>query len=202
MNGTCDLNYQKFFNYLCGYGLLSEKLIEEIWECGQLRDYLKGEIIVGEGCQSKTLFFVMEGFCSCFFSKEGRENIMRFIGEGEFCLLHHSFLGNEKSLFNIRATERTTLLCISRESYNHLWNDFPDFKHIIHKVLEQQIIEDELRYYRLRSCNAEERIKKALEMREIQKLIKRVPQYYIASYLDMAPETFAKIFGMVNKSVL
>lgn len=199
MEVSYDATYRKIFACMNEYCRISEELIEEIWERGRLLVYKKGEVIISEGERSKNLFFVVDGFCSCYYMKDGREHILRFISGGEFCLLHHGFLGDEENLFNVKATEKTLVLCISREDYKYLWDHYPDFVRLTYSMLKQYAIDSELHYYRIRSTTAEERIRMAINTREIQTLIKHVPQYCIASYLNMAPETYAKLIAGINR---
>ena len=65
--------------------------------------------------------------------------------------------------------------------------------------MEKFVVESEERYYRMRSNNAEGRIRYYQDTHDIQFLLQHVPQYSVASYLNMTPETFAKIWGQQNK---
>ena len=51
----------------------------------------------------------------------------------------------------------------------------------------------------MRSLSPVERIRYYIENHEIQMLLKRVPQYLIASYLQMTAEHYAKLQSQLNK---
>ena len=119
--------------------------------------------------------------------------------EGDFCLLFHGFLGRRKALLNVKAMKETTVLCLNRENFEYLSKNYSDFVLLFYNVMAKFVVESEERYYRMRSNNAEGRIRYYQDTHDIQFLLQHVPQYSVASFLNMTPETFAKIWGQQNK---
>lgn len=186
--------YQNVCMHLKKNYRISSELVDSIWEYSRLMVYNKKELIVAEGSKMNSFFLVIEGFCACFYYKEdGQESICRFITEGEFCLLPHAFLNEEESLLNIKTMTKSIILCINREHYNYLKSLHTEFRVLIQAILEQSSIENELHYYYLRRYDATERILRALSNPKVQYLQKHIPQCHIASYLNIAPETFSSI---------
>lgn len=190
-----DTVYNDMCTYLKEYYPVSEEFSDALFECCTLQDYKKGDLLVSEGKDSNNIYIIIQGFCSCFYTKDGKEFVLRFMKDGDFAMLFHSFLENRKALLNIKAMEKTTVLCLSREHFDFLWNNYRDFISLFYYVVEKFVIENEEMCYRMRSNNAEGRVKHYKETREIQFLKQHVPQYSIASFLNMTPETFAKIWG-------
>lgn len=189
-----DVVFQKYVMLLKNGYQISNELIEAIWECSRLMVYDKKELIVTEGSKINSLFLVIDGFCACFYYREdGQESICCFSTSGEFCMLPHAFMSDKKSLLNIKAMTKSTLLCISRENYTVLKEQYPEFNLLTQLIFEKTSIEYELHYYYLRRYDAKERIRIALGAPKIQYLQKHIPQCYIASYLNIAPETFSSI---------
>lgn len=178
---------------------VSDKLCEALSEYCDLKEFSKKELLVSADAECNCLYLILDGFCICYFEKEGKECVARFCKEGDFCTPFHSFLGHKKSLLNVKAYEKTTVLCISRKSFEYLWHKFDDFASFIYTVVEKRAIECEENDYWIRSLSPVDRIRHSLETREVQSLLKRVPQYLIASYLQMTAEHYAKLQRMLNK---
>lgn len=187
------------YEYLKHYLAVSDKLCEALSDYCDLKVFSKKELLVSADTECNSLHLILDGFCICYFEKEGKEYVTRFCKEGDFCTPFHSFLGHKKSLLNVKAYEKTTVLCISRKSFEYLWHKFDDFASFIYTGMEKRAIECEENDYWLRSLSPVDRIRHSLETREVQSLLKRVPQYLIASYLQMTAEHYAKLQSMLNK---
>lgn len=96
------------------------------------------------------------------------------------------------------ANEDTTVLCISRENYDSLLQQSMEFLFFVNTIIERAAIKYEKVYYQMRSKSALERVRNCWDTHEFQSLIKKVPQYRIASYLQMTPENFAKMQRNLN----
>ena len=95
--------------------------------------------------------------------------------EGDFCLLFHGFLGRRKALLNVKAMKETTVLCLNRENFEYLSKNYSDFVMLFYNVMEKFVVESEERYYRMRSNNAEGRIRYYQDTHDIQFLLQHVP---------------------------
>lgn len=199
VNVLYDNLYQKMCTYLQDYYPVSEELNETLFRLSAIQNFKKGELLVSEDWECNNLYFIIRGFCSCYYNKDGKEFVMRYIKEGDFGLLFHAFLGKKKALLNIKATENTDVLCLNRDNFEYLRNNFKDFALLFYNVVERFVIEHEEMYYRMRSNDAQERVKHYKDAHHIQFLLQHVPQYSIATFLNMTPETFAKIWGQENK---
>lgn len=191
--------YKELSDSLNGIQQISEELCDAIFERCSVLYFDKGDYLSVEEKECNTLFFIIKGFCSCFYHKDGKECVLDFISPSSFCTSFYGFFGNEKSLFNIRATENTTAVALSKENFNDLKRQNSEFVTFFNRILEIQTAKLEDRLFRMISNRAEERVKHYMKTREIQYLLKHVHQYSVASYLNMTPETFAKIFGRLNK---
>lgn len=201
MEDLYDETYNLMCRYLREYYPVSDKLCDELFDKCPFVHFKKGELFVSEDRECHNIYFIMRGFCSCFYVKDGKEYILHFFKEGDFGMLFHTFLSRQKAFLNLKATEDTLVLCVSRDNFDYFWHEYHDFVLLFYKVFENYAIEREERYYLMRSNCAEDRVKHYSETHEIQHLMKHVPQYCIASYLNMTPETFAKILARRNKNI-
>ncbi|MCL3849773.1 Crp/Fnr family transcriptional regulator [Parabacteroides leei] len=187
------------YDYLKQYYPVSDDFCEVLSTLCEQKVFSKKELLVSSGSGCNNLYFISEGFCVCYFEKDGREFVVRFFKEGDVCTPLHSFLGHKKSFFCVRANERTTALCISRKNFDYLWQHFDDFICLIYAVLEKHAVEFEEQFYWMRNLSSVERIRHCIETHEIQILLQRVPQYLVASYLQMTAEHYAKLQSRLNK---
>lgn len=199
VKGLYDTIYNDMCTYLKDYYSVSDELSDILFERCTLQHFKKNDLLISEDMECNNLYFIIRGFCSCCYLKDGKEHILRFMREGDFCLLFHGFLGRRKALLNVKAMKETTVLCLNRENFEYLSKNYSDFVLLFYNVMEKFVVESEERYYRMRSNNAEGRIRYYQDTHDIQFLLQHVPQYSVASYLNMTPETFAKIWGQQNK---
>lgn len=187
------------YEYLKQYAPVSDELCEALSDSCEQKEFSKKELLVSADTECNYLYFILEGFCISYFEKDGKVCVVRFCKEGDFCTPFHSFLGDKRSFLNVVAYEKTIVLCISRKSFDCLWQKFDDFSGLIYAVLEKQAIEYEEKDYWMRSLSSVERIRHSLETREVQSLLQRIPQYMVASYLQMTAEHYAKLQRLLNK---
>lgn len=187
------------YEYLKQYAPVSDELCEALSDSCEQKEFSKRDLLVSADTECNYLYFILEGLCISYFEKYGRVCVARFCKEGDFCTPFHSFLGEKKSFLSVVAYERTTVLCISRKAFDCLWQKFDGFSTLIYAALEKQTIEYEERDFWMRSLSSVERLRHSLEIREVQSLLQRVPQYMIASYLQMTAEHYAKLQKQLNK---
>lgn len=180
---------------------VSQDLFNAISEQCILKEFAKGEVLVTAGCECSYLYLILQGFTLCYFNKDGKECIVRFFKEGEFSTPVHCFRGGKKSFFEVKAHEDLVVLCFSRKTFSYFWQTSDEFKHLMTTVLEKTAAEYEDLYYWIHSKSALERVNHCLSKCEFQSLIKRVPQYRIASYLQMTPEYYAKMQRSLKKKM-
>lgn len=194
-----EFAYKKLFSYLNRHCEIPDKMWSYICENSTIQTFAKNEIFINEDRECTNLYFIVSGFCACFYQKDGKEWIMYFIDESHFCLSFHSFFAKKKSLFNIKAMETTQVICIHRDHFDQLSKDYPEFVTIVYKMLENHLVETEERVFHMRSMNAKARVEYFMETKDIQNYMQHVHRYNIASYLNMTPETFAKLLGELNR---
>lgn len=190
--------YNEMCTYLKQYYPVSDELCEVIFEHASVQNFNKKDLLVSANLDCNNLYLIIQGFCACCYIKEGKEHILKFMDKGDFCLLFHGFLGRSKALWNIKAMRPTSTLCMTREDFEYLTKHYPEFTTLFYHVMAKYIIEIEERHYRMRSNTVKGRVMHYKESHEIQYLLQHVPQYSVASYLQMTPETFAKIWGRLS----
>jgi CRP-like cAMP-binding protein len=111
--------------------------------------------------------------------------------EGDICVSIESFYDQAKSYESIQAIEDTDLFFIDHEELENIYMKHPEFNWIGRILTIKYLKLWSQQLYAIRMQNASERYAWLLEYHP--DLLLRVPQKYIASYLDITPETLSKI---------
>lgn len=156
----------------------------------------KGECFVKEGEVTNELGFIESGLLRLFYRQDGQEKNMIFFKESTLAGDFFSFLTRSPSIRPIEALEDTRLYCIQFQDLQRLYQ-MPKWEHIGRRLSEWAYIFAVQRANRLLHDDFETRYLTLLQ--EQPDLIRRVPQFMIASYLDMTPETLSRIKKRISE---
>jgi len=167
-------------------------------EFNQLSAYLiekkikKGEIILNAGSICNHSFFVEEGLLRSYsIDEQGKEHIIQFAPENWMISDRSSLLFQEPSEFYIDAVENTTLIMFEEEFVNKASEVPSKFRTFNQKALNNHIRHQQKRINQLLSATAEERYLNFIEL--YPNVTLRVPQWMIASYLGITPESLSRV---------
>lgn len=155
----------------------------------------KKETLHNEGGVCKTIYFVRKGAVKQYYLSDGKEFIQNFFFEGNMASLFDSFLTQTPSNSYLEALEGSELWVLSYHNYLKIREASPEFnmqltlcmsKMNTHRVNLLLLSDAMLRYQKFLS--------------EEPQISQRVPQYMIASYLGMTPETLSRIRKKMTKS--
>ncbi len=151
----------------------------------------KGEYFIREGEVFRKLGFIVKGSMYCSYHKDGEEVIDEFSLDNEFITDYLSFLTGSPSEKDVRCIEDTEIIVIDFEDMQALYTQKPIFEKVGRIMAENLFINWQLQAKSLKMDDAETRYLKLISKRP--ELLQRVPQYLIASYLNVKPETLSRI---------
>ena len=152
----------------------------------------KGDYFLREGDLCRNVAFIESGLL--LYSRlddKGLEVICDLARENNWVTQYESFINQRASPLSIKAIERTTLQVISHDRLQQLYAKFPTFERVTRRIIEKVFIASLIRTNELQVLKAEERYEKFA--RENPDLVQRIPQYLIASYLGIAPQSLSRI---------
>ncbi len=126
-----------------------------------------------------------------YYDVEGVEYVRQFHFERSFCSEYQSFLTEKPALMSLQALEDSELLLISHTDLHALFRLNKEFERIGRIVAEQSFIFVSQRFASMLLEDPETRYQNLV--RERPKVVQRVPQYMIASYLGITPEALSRI---------
>jgi len=145
--------------------------------------YPKGQILLHTGDISDKIWLIEEGMVREFFVPEGRRELTTQIaGAGSFIYSPSSYLSGEPSGRIIEAIEKCRVIPVARD------NTTP---HFLQAVFEQTIVRTEKHNAILQLKHPLQRLE-AFE-RLYPELCNRIPLYYVASLLNMTPQTLSRV---------
>lgn len=181
--------------------LKQELTIEEYEKFTSLLEPLtiqKKQQLVTEDRVCKYLYFVEEGVLHSFLTDDNGENhTIQFGFEGHWISDLYSFVSNTTATFNIEALEETTILAISKSNFEKALNDIPKFERFFRILIQNAYIQSQHRIAKNYSDDAEHRYLALIKQQP--DLLQRVPQYLIASYLGIKPQSLSRIRQNLSK---
>lgn len=178
------------FKFLNQYIELTDEEKQAILEFNLLRDYKKGTILLKNGDRSKITYFVLKGCVRSYYVIDGEEKTTDFFTEAE-SITPLCTVNNEPSEYFLSCVEDCILSVGTRDVEKEFFLKFPRFESICRMVSEQLIVKNQASFAEYRTSTPGQRYLKL--MKERSDLIQRVPQYQIASFLGIKPESLSRI---------
>jgi len=189
-------NLLKLFNQIAE---LDEKEVELIKSSFKPLSLAKGTFFLRAGEVNKNVGFLQKGLVRYFVYKDGEEATFEFTKEGEFIADYQSFNNKTISNQNIQAIEDCEMLIIDYDNVQSFFNTTKNGNLIGRHIIEHRfdiMVNQLLAIY---MQNQEERYKKFVE--HYSDLTQRIPQYLIASYVGVKPQSISRIRRRFVKNI-
>lgn len=152
----------------------------------------KNEFLLREGEVCKGTYFVEKGLLRMYsIDNNGKEHIIQFAPEKWLISDRSSLHFNEKSRYFIEAVEDSEVLELKNDFFSNINAAFPNTIENNDKLLQKHIRSLQNRVNSLLADTAEERYMSFIKM--YPDLLQRVPQWMIASYLGITPESLSRV---------
>jgi CRP-like cAMP-binding protein len=152
----------------------------------------KGEVLLRQGEICNHSFFVEKGLLRSYTTdRVGKEHLIQFASESWIISDRSSIFFNEPSDFNIDAVEETTLILLDQNFINLACEISVSFRLFNDRALQNHIRHLQKRINLLLGATAEERYLDFIKL--YPDMLLRVPQWMIASYLGITPESLSRV---------
>ena len=173
---------------------MCDKLINELWNCGRIKEYKKDEFILKEGIVANYTSWVIKGAARSYYIKENEEVTTKFIQEGAPITSIYSYYGRRPGNENIIALENVTLASFHYDDVQKMYKEYPEFNVLGRIITERYLYFLEIELYNLRKTKAEDRYR--FFVKHYPQLLQRAPLKHISTYLGMNLETLSRIRGL------
>lgn len=154
-------------------------------------EFRKNETIKPYGHAEKYAYFILSGACGIFLWNDSNYVCLDIVFEEDFFADHMSLITGQPSPLETIALEKTKALRISKSNINKLKETH--FGAILFMIgAEHSFVEKQQQQIDLLTKTAEERYQLLIEKGD-PKLIKRIAQKHIASYLGITPQSLSRI---------
>lgn len=181
----------KLFSYFSKILPLSQEEIDAIVATLTIKNYPKGTLLLKEGDISTEAYFVLEGCVRQYFLVNGEEKTNNFFTEEQWVISMQSMTNNTPSKHFLECLDTCALVVGNREKEEQLYRKFPKLATISRRVMEKVFAEQQELSGSYFTDSPEERYVNLLHTRP--DLMQRVPQYIIASYIGVKPESLSRI---------
>ncbi len=152
----------------------------------------KNEFLLREGEVCESTFFVEKGLLRMYsIDQNGKEHIIQFAPEKWLISDRSSLYFNEKSKYFIEAVEESQVLLLKNDFFKNMSNEFPKTAGNNDLLLQKHIRNLQNRVNSLLAETAEERYINFIKM--YPDILLRVPQWMVASYLGITPESLSRV---------
>lgn len=181
-----------FKHYINQENILPEKEVEIISNEFEVKEIKKGSLLLqaGEVCQNT--FFIEKGLLRAYtVDSNGKEHIIQFAPESWMVTNRSSMYFKEPSELYIDAIEDSQIVILPIDFVCTISSKNPSFNVHNEKALHKHIRYQQKRINLLLSATAEERYVDFIT--QYPDLTLRVPQWMIASYLGITPESLSRV---------
>jgi CRP-like cAMP-binding protein len=171
------------------FAALADKLV--------VREFDRRQLLVRVGEVEEHLSFIVKGLARLYFLKGKTEMITNIAKEGELIASSSSFLSGKPSYYFVETLEPCTVLSITRANLERAYQESPKIEKLGRLVTTYFVLQKEEWELECMRLDTRERFLRFIGNNP--ELLMRVPQKYLASYLNMKPETFSRLKNHIKK---
>lgn len=153
--------------------------------------FAKGEMILSEGEICENIYYIEHGLIRQFYFKNGKQ-ITEHLGEDHTIFMCIESLFREKpTKLQVEALEPTLVYALPKHRLEQVALHNVNIQILYRKILEESLIISQIHADLVRFETAQDRYKRMCKLSP--QVILRAPLVYIASYLQMTPETLSRV---------
>ena len=153
--------------------------------------FTKNEMILREGETCTNIYCVVKGLVRQFYYKNGKELSVYMSTENTIVMCIESLFHEVHTHLQIKAIETTIIIALPKADLEAVAMKSVNIQILYRKILEESLILSQHHADMLRFESAQDRYAKLVKNQP--QLVLRAPLVYIASYLQMTPETLSRV---------
>jgi len=165
--------------------------VGELIEAFRIKSYPKNALFLTEGVFEDTLRFLNQGVVREYYQNEKKDININFYTKPQFITDFSAFMQNVPSKKNQEALTEVQLLELSKATFTSLLERYSCGQSFIDQTFQKILKQKELFEYN-RMTKEPSQLYHELQIYRPDWL-QEIPQYHIASYLGITPETLSRI---------
>lgn len=178
---------------------ISDEEFEYIAALFIAENYKAKEAIVRTNQIAKSVYLIEKGLLRTYHLIDGKEINTYFACDGQFISTFASFIQQKPSIETLEAIEDTMVYSLSKEALESAYLKYPKFEKLGRYMAEQNYLCVTERTLVMQTKTGREKYLHFLENNAL-KIVQRVPQHHIASFLGLAPESLSRIRKEIVRS--
>lgn len=177
--------------YIDGMASLSDEEVHAIIDCTHVRTYSKGAILLREGEIANECYFPIQGCVRLYHLVDGEEKTTFFYTEKQPICSLLSYTNRTPANHYLACVEECTLVVLTYDAELALYKRYPNIESVCRVAITEEFAAYQETLSAYMWSTPEERYSYLLQHRP--ELLNRVPQYQLASYLGVQPESLSRI---------
>ncbi len=158
----------------------------------------KKTILAVEGNVCTDVYFVLKGSAYSYITDpKGNKHALQFALENYWISDLYSFFSGRKAIYSIETLEPCKLLVLNKENFELACKTIPVCNTFFRVLIQNAYVALQYRMAKANSVEAELRYEEF--SKQYPQYIQRIPQYLIASYLGIKPQSLSRIRKGISK---
>lgn len=184
------------FDFISKYISLTDEEKNAILSLDIFRSVKKGTILLKAGQKSKDSYFVLKGCIRTYYVVDSEEKTTAFYTEMD-ALTPPCVITQTPSEYYISCVEDSILTVSNSGMEVEVNSKFPKFDTMCKMLSEELLAKQRIDFDEFKTSTPEQRYMNLIEKRP--DLIQRVPQYQLASYLGIKPESLSRLRARITQ---
>lgn len=155
------------------------------------RKYAKGDKILREGEICQDINYIEKGLIRQYYFKNDKELTEHIGADGEIFMCIESLFKEEPTHLQVEALEPCMIYSLPKRRLEQVALHNVNIQILYRKILEESLIISQVHADLVRFETAQSRYQKLCKLKP--QVVLRAPLVYIASYLQMTPETLSRV---------
>lgn len=183
LNKFMDISSDEFTQYIQPYIVLRRFKAKAVVSCvGKIENYFN---------------FLLHGLARTYYLKDGKEIVVQLAEPGQIIHAQESFHSRQPSMYCVETIAPSLLASITYDGLETLYAENNKMQHLGRLVITYTMLLKEKMQLQAVTMSPRERFLHFVERHP--ELMQCVPQKYIASYLNIKPETFSRFKHMLHE---
>lgn len=153
--------------------------------------FIKGETILAEGETDRYIYYLHQGLVRQYYYKNGKEMTSHLAVDGSILMSIESLFREAPTQEMMEALEPTYIYALPKKRLEEVALHNQNIQILYRKILEEALIEAQVHADLVRFETAQDRYRRICK--QMPKVVLRAPLVFIASYLQMTPETLSRV---------